>query len=109
MNLLNNAFEYTRPGGQVILQVRISGGRVLISVEDQCGGLPPNGRDPFEPFGDRRGKDRTGLGLGLSIARKAVRSHGGDIHIQNTPGTGCAFIIDLPLATGVTPGSFAAI
>ena len=108
-NLLNNAFKYTRAGGHVTLQVRSAEQRVLITVEDECGGLPANGRDPFEPFGDRRGKDRTGLGLGLSIARKAVRSHGGEIHIHNTPGTGCAFVIDLPLATGAPPSSLAAV
>lgn len=105
MNLLNNAFKYTRAGGHVTLQVRSADQRVLITVEDECGGLPVDGRDPFEPFADRRGKDRTGLGLGLSIARKAVRSDGGDIHIHNTPGTGCAFVIDLPLAAGVAPDS----
>ena len=109
MNLLTNAFKYTREGGHVTLQVRSADQRVLITVEDECGGMPANGRDPFEPFGDRRGKDRTGLGLGLSIARKAVRSHGGDIHIHNTPGTGCAFVIDLPLARVTASGSFAGV
>ena len=108
-NLLNNAFKYTRAGGHVRLDVRSADQRVLITVEDECGGIPANGKDPFEPFGDRRGKDRTGLGLGLSIARKAVRSHGGDIHIDNTPGTGCSFIIDLPLAVAARPGSLAAV
>ena len=102
MNLLNNAFKFTRPGGQVTLNVR-AGQRVLITVSDECGGIPPNSRDPFEPFGDRRGKDRTGLGLGLSIAKQAVSAYGGKIHIHNTPGTGCAFVIDLPLATAEAP------
>jgi signal transduction histidine kinase len=37
-------------------------------------------------------------GLGLSIARKAVRAHGGEIHIRNMPGKGCVFVIDVPLA-----------
>jgi signal transduction histidine kinase len=52
----------------------------------------------FQAFGDRRGADRSGLGLGLSIARQAVRAHGGDIHIRNKPGAGCVFAIDLPLS-----------
>jgi signal transduction histidine kinase len=52
----------------------------------------------FQPFGDRRGSDRTGLGLGLSIARKAMRAHDGDIHIENLPGVGCIFTIEMPLA-----------
>ena len=88
-NLLNNALRYTRAGGQVVLRVRMQDRRVLIEVEDECGGLTPTVGDPFQPFGQRRGQDRTGLGLGLSIARKAVRAHGGDIHIRNIPGTGC--------------------
>ena len=52
---------------------------VLIEVQDECGGIPEGASDPFKPFGERRGRDRPGLGLGLSIARKAVRAHGGDI------------------------------
>ena len=71
---------------------------LLIDVEDECGGIPEGEGDPFQSFGKRRGRDRTGLGLGLSIARKAVRAHGGDIHIRNLPGRGCVFTIDLPLA-----------
>ena len=54
-------------------------------------------RDPFQSFGERRGRDRTGLGLGLSMARKAVRAHGGDIYIRSA-GKGCVFTIDVPLA-----------
>ena len=53
--------------------------------------------DPFAPFGDRRGKDRTGLGLGLSIARKAIRAQRGDVTIRNIPGQGCVFTIAVPL------------
>jgi Histidine kinase-, DNA gyrase B-, and HSP90-like ATPase len=45
-----------------------------------------------------RWTDRSGLGLGLSIARQAVRAHGGDIHIGNMLGAGCIFAIDVPLA-----------
>ena len=102
-NLLNNALKYTRAGGQVVLRVRMQDRRVLIEVEDECGGLTPTVGDPFQPFGQRRGQDRTGLGLGLSIARKAVRAHGGDIHIRNIPGTGCVFTIDVPLAFDDVP------
>ena len=74
------------------------GRRLLIEVEDECGGIPESKGDLFKAFGDRRGSDRTGLGLGLSIARKAVRAHGGDIRFRNLPGKGCVFMIELPLA-----------
>ncbi len=103
MNLLNNAFKYTRAGGRVVLRAYREHSRAHIEVEDQCGGIPDSKGDPFQPFVDRRGNDRTGLGLGLSIARKAVRAHGGDIHIHNTPGNGCVFVIDVPLASEEVP------
>ena len=97
MNLLNNAFKFTRENGQVVLRAHREDRRLRIEVEDECGGLPDSGGDPFQAFADRRGNDRSGLGLGLSIARKAVRAHGGDIHIRNRPGKGCMFVIDIPL------------
>jgi len=98
MNLLNNAFKFTPAGGHALLRASQNGRRVLIEVEDECGGFPQTSEDPFQPFADRRGNDRAGLGLGLSIARKAVRAQGGDIHIRNIPDKGCVFVIDLPLA-----------
>jgi signal transduction histidine kinase len=98
MNLLHNAFKNTPPGGRVELRAHGVGGRLLIEVADACGGIPESKGDLFQPFGERRGLDRSGLGLGLSIARKSVRAHGGDISIQNTPGKGCVFVINLPLA-----------
>jgi len=99
MNLLNNAFKYTPAGKRVVLRALASGDRVLIEVEDRCGGIMKGKDDPFTPFSDRRKYDRSGLGLGLSIARKAVRIYGGDISFRNLPGIGCIFVIDMPLAT----------
>jgi hypothetical protein len=98
MNLLHNAFKNTPSGGRVVLRARAEPGRLVIETQDECGGIPPSKGDLFQVFGDRRGRDRSGLGLGLSIARKAVRAHGGEISIRNMPGKGCVFIIDVPLA-----------
>jgi signal transduction histidine kinase len=97
MNLLNNAFKYTAPGGRVVLTAHVEDGRVLLEVEDECGGIPDMRRDLFQAF-ERRGTDRAGVGLGLSIARKAVTSQDGNIVVRNMPGTGCVFVIDIPLA-----------
>lgn len=104
INLLHNGFKYTRPGGTVILRAGEHEGRIRIEVEDECGGIPETKGDLFQPFGDRRGKDRTGLGLGLSITRKAVRAQGGEIHVRNTPGRGCVFVVDIPMSTAALPG-----
>ena len=103
MNLLNNAFKYTHAGGQVVLRALHENGRVRFEVEDECGGIPEGTDDPFKSFAERRHKDRTGLGLGLSIARRAVRMHGGDIYFRNLPGKGCVFVIDVPLAAEGAP------
>jgi signal transduction histidine kinase len=99
MNLLHNGFKNTPAGGLVVLRARAEERRLILEVEDECGGFPERKGDLFQVFGDRRGSDRSGLGLGLSIARKAMRAHGGDIHIRNIPGKGCVFVIDVPLAS----------
>ena len=77
--------------------------RVRIEIEDECGGIPDGTVDPFKPFADRRRTHRTGLGLGLSIARKAVRLHAGEIDFRNLPGKGCVFVIEMRLAVEGTP------
>jgi signal transduction histidine kinase len=104
-NLIQNAFKYSIPHGRVGVRTVCGDERVTIDVEDECGGLPDENSEAFfSPFGARRGKDRSGLGLGLSISRKAVRTFAGDIRIRNLPGRGCIFTIDLPVATGRARG-----
>jgi len=98
MNLLQNAFKYTHAHGQVTLRTRGENGRVLIEVEDECGGMEEGEGEASRPFGDRRRSDRSGLGLGLSITRKAVKALGGELRSHDLPGKGCVFAIDLPLA-----------
>ena len=96
MNLLHNAFKFTHPHTQVSLEACAVGERILIDVKDQCGGLPPgNAEKMFTPF-TQRSDDRTGMGLGLSIARKSVEADGGTLSVRDVPGTGCIFTIDLP-------------
>lgn len=98
MNLVHNAFKHTPVDGRVALRAFAESGRLVIEVEDQCGGIPDAAGDLFQPFGEHSGTARAGLGLGLSIARKAARSHNGDITVRNLPGCGCVFVLDLPLA-----------
>ena len=105
-NLLQNAFKFSRPGGHVVLRTdtATAAGRVLIDVEDECGGLPPGAaEDLFRAF-EQRSADRSGLGLGLAIARESVETNGGQIRARSLPGRGCIFTIDLPLLT-LVPGT----
>ena len=97
-NLLSNAFKFTRPRSRVSLRTEVASGDVRIDIEDECGGLPAGKPEQlFEPF-DRRGSDRTGLGLGLAISRQGVAVSGGRIEVQDLPGKGCIFSIVVPLA-----------
>jgi signal transduction histidine kinase len=96
-NLLQNAFKFSRPNGHITLRVNTATtDRVLIEVEDECGGLPPaRMASLFRPF-EQHGVDRTGLGLGLTIARDGIAVNGGEIRARNVPGRGCVFTVDLP-------------
>jgi signal transduction histidine kinase len=95
-NLLHNAIKFTLPATTVKLRASTAAGRVLLEVEDECGGLPSgDAENLLRPF-VQKGRDRTGLGLGLSICQKAVKSMAGELYIRDLPGKGCVFTIDLP-------------
>ena len=97
-NLLQNAFKFTRSQSGVSLRTSSSDDRVLIEVEDECGGLPTEDAEDLFRLFEQQSRDRTGLGLGLSISRRGVEANGGKLHVRNLPGRGCVFTIDLPKA-----------
>jgi signal transduction histidine kinase len=95
-NLLQNAFKYTHHGTEVRLHAYAAADRVLIDVEDHCGGLPPGAAEMiFQPF-SQADVDRSGLGLGLAIVQSSVLASQGTLSVRDVPGTGCVFTIDLP-------------
>ena len=96
-NLLQNAFKFTRPGMGVTLSAYALAERILIDVEDGGQGLPPDFiAQMFAPF-TQAVQDRSGLGLGLSIARRGVEANAGTLRVRNKPlQTGAIFTIDLP-------------
>jgi signal transduction histidine kinase len=105
INLLQNAFKFTRPGTTVVLRVSASIERVLIEIEDECGGLPSgNLNELFRPF-EQRGADRSGLGLGLAFSRWGVEQNNGHIYARNLAEKGCVFTVDLPRIAIATIGS----
>ena len=95
-NLLQNAFKFTRPRTTVTLKVSSSAERVLIEIQDECGGLPRGNVDElFRPFEQRSG-DRSGVGLGLAFCRWGTEANHGRISARTLPDRGCVFTIDLP-------------
>jgi hypothetical protein len=98
-NLWQNAFKFTRANSEVTLKAHESGDHVHIEVEDRCGGLPPgSAARMFAPF-SQRSHNRSGLGLGLSIARQSVEADAGTLTVRDLPGIGCVFTIRLPRHT----------
>jgi len=103
-NVLQNAFKFNRPSGQVWLRVGSTDDRISIEIEDECGGLQAGGTEGlFRPF-EQRGADRTGLGLGLMISRQAIEADGGTISVRDIPGKGCVFTIEIPRKVGRAAG-----
>jgi signal transduction histidine kinase len=95
-NLLQNAFKFTLPGTAVLLRAGGTADRVVIDVQDECGGLPSgNVNDLFRPF-EQRSADRSGAGLGLAFCRWGVEANHGRIYARDVPGKGCVFTIDMP-------------
>jgi signal transduction histidine kinase len=95
-NLLQNAFKFTHPGSEVLLKVYSISDRILVEVEDKCGGLPPGDVERmFLPF-TQSGENRTGFGLGLSISRRSIQANAGTLSVRDIPASGCVFTIDLP-------------
>lgn len=95
-NLVSNGMKFTKKNGNVSLRAKELNGRILVEVEDECGGLPEgNTEDLFTPF-TQSGKDKTGMGLGLSLSRQAIEANQGKLTARDIPGKGCVFLIDLP-------------
>jgi hypothetical protein len=95
-NLLQNAFKFTAHRTEVKLNAYAEADRILISVEDSGKGLAAGEADRiFLPF-TQSGADKSGVGLGLAIARRSTEINNGVLTVRNLPGSGCVFTIDLP-------------
>ena len=98
-NLLLNAIQHTPASGRIAIALRQSPARAVLTVRDTgCGISPAMLPHVFEPF--RRGHtvERTGLGLGLAIARQLVELHGGSIRVtSSSPVGGTEFTVSLPM------------
>jgi signal transduction histidine kinase len=103
LNLLTNAAQAIEPTGTIRVQTSRAAGGVLVRVSDDgCGMGPEVLERVFDPFFTTKDVGE-GTGLGLAISYQIVRSHGGEIRIDSTPGKGTGVRVYLPMeGTGET-------
>lgn len=97
-NLLENAVKHTPAGSTIYLGARLEGNQVIMWVQDNGPGIPPDERERiFDKFSRLHGRGGPkGLGLGLAFCRLAVEAHGGQIWVDDGPEGGSNFKFTLP-------------
>jgi two-component system, OmpR family, phosphate regulon sensor histidine kinase PhoR len=102
-NLLDNAVQYTMPGGKITVSAELRGNEAVITVSDTGIGIPRSDQSRiFERFyrvDAARSREAGGTGLGLSIAKHIVEAHGGRIWVDSERGQGSRFHFSVPVFT----------
>lgn len=100
INLIHNSVKFTPPGGEIIVSGRQKGDNIIFSVKDTGVGISPDEINRiFERFYKAdRARSGGGTGLGLTIAKHQVESHGGKIWAESQPGQGSIFSFSFPIA-----------
>jgi signal transduction histidine kinase len=97
-NLVSNAVRYRKDDQSVLIEIswEDQGDFYCFKVKDNGTGIDPAyHKDIFKIF-NRLDKKKGGTGIGLAICQKIIHLHGGDIHVESTPGVGATFIFTLP-------------
>ena len=108
LNLLSNASKFTPKGGRIVLSVEQTNNVVDVRVCDTGQGIAAEDLGHiFEIFYQGRGsagRDKAGLGLGLTLVEKLVQMHGGTVRVQSAgPDMGSEFLVQLPVAENSAP------
>lgn len=99
--LVDNAIKYTKPPGQVVLELKRVGDGARVTIRDTGVGIPaeavPHVFERFYRADPARSRDPGGTGLGLPIARWIAVQHGGTIQLESTLGKGTTAIVTVPV------------
>ena len=103
LNLLSNAIKFTPEGGRIEVRATPQDGLVEVSVSDTGVGIAPEDQEAvFEEFRQVGTADKKveGTGLGLTLCRKFVELHGGQIRVKSEVGAGSTFTFTIPMRRG---------
>ena len=98
-NLISNAIKYSPHGSRIEIDIQSGDGdSQVISVKDHGQGIPEEDKKHiFERFERLEREKAKGTGLGLAIVRRTVEMHGGKVWVEDNPGGGSIFLVNLPL------------
>ena len=100
-NLLDNAAKYSKSDAPVTFEVQPNGTAVAFSIVDRGVGMTPDELEragtPFWRADTSRARKTGGVGLGLALARRIARAHGGDVTLASQPGQGTTARLEIPL------------
>jgi signal transduction histidine kinase len=100
LNLVSNAFKYTREGSIEVNVTQVDG-QVQLAVKDTGTGIPQDQLekifDRFHRVENRDGRSQEGTGIGLAMVKELVRFHQGGIHVASAPGRGSVFTVGIPV------------
>jgi len=102
LNLLSNASKFTPAGGEITLSARKESGSLMVGVQDTGPGIAEQDQKQIFLFYYQvadSGQQYKGLGIGLSLCKKLVELHGGQIMVESEVGKGSTFSFSVPLAS----------
>lgn len=103
-NLVDNALKYCDTAPEILIEIKVLGDRLTISVEDNGIGIPADTQqaifDKFYRAQQPTAHGSPGFGLGLSYVKRIINLHKGEVSLQSQPGAGSIFILSLPMQKG---------
>jgi two-component system phosphate regulon sensor histidine kinase PhoR len=100
-NLLDNALQYTPPGGSIVVRAKVGEREVVLTVADTGIGIPEAEQarifERFYRVDAARSREVGGTGLGLAIAKHLVEAHGGRLWVESEVGRGSQFHFSVPV------------
>jgi signal transduction histidine kinase len=103
LNLLDNAVKYGRPDQTITIGIDRRANQAVITVDDQGPGVPLDAREriwaPYSRLVSASSTAVAGAGIGLAVVRELVTLHGGTVRVEDAPGGGARFVVELPGAT----------